>query len=492
MMNLLWIAVLALQGQETDDAPSVTIPKAERSTYLPVLEKYKSAEALLASDPLECELRCTDLISQVKDAYREKRIRIQNTDGSYGDWTLFLPYQLRGRANLARADALAARDRVQAAALARKAAEDLELSSHRQVKSSGALLERARALAKLPEDPRTAEARARFEEVVALRNTAAPEAFLRRCVDVGKVLDASEHKDAFRLLRASALEECCKAHVDQGRFRSARDFLAVHGGFLSEPDRAKLARGIEESCRNSVAGAVGRFQSGLRPIQTWAGLRAAKFEPLPEPGELVGESSELEECRRVRERLLRVSSVADPLAIPLPEFLKMLSEVEAQPGLAADLSRMRLERAVAGAADLPGEELRVRREEVDRIVASVRGGGLETYRSRLPEDPPTLDGLGKELLEGAWGAAAAELEGKLGKFEAGRLSRDSRRKLGTYLLVAAATRLFLAGESGEGIAERAELRETGRRLHLDGGPFAGILERVSPKIGELARRLSAP
>jgi hypothetical protein len=257
----------------------------------------------------------------------------------------------------------------------------------------------------------------------------------------------------------------------------------------------------------------------------------------------------LDWARRCSDRLLRIRPVADPLAAPLAEFRKALSEatqacIEAAPlvregenrafasleTLAWDLARSRLEQAVSGAqADAP-EQLRVRREEVtvltgdfddygSRLEKELSGWGdkgaafrqhhpsialhadqSRGFLARLPVDLKRIDEIAKALFDptndkGLWGKTprlAQDYEEELQKLESSEgtpLSRESRRKLGTCLLFAGVSRLLYSGLREEEIAAQPELRKIGRWLGDAGGPVEEWMTRVSPKVRDVVGRL---
>src|SRR6185436_11453088 len=330
-MNAVALAVLLLAGRAQDDADAkqVTIPKQERSSYVPAVQKYRDAEAAL-TDPLECAKRCTEMLEDksVREAHRDALLRIQNTDGSYGDWILFAPFQLRGRAHLARAEALAPRDRREAAAQAQLAAVDLDESFRRGVKSSEAPLARARRLALQLKDAepapneRLAEAERRLVEIRKLRDQKAPPPnVLERCESAAEVVKGSAYEGEWGLIRDTSFLAHWSGLADAGRFRSARAAVATYGGFLAAAARRDVLEKIDERSREAAR----RFHADLRELlpdqDTWAAfVRVPSSEierrlSLPEAGELDGVDGGLLWARRCRERLLSVRATAD---LPAP------------------------------------------------------------------------------------------------------------------------------------------------------------------------------
>lgn len=415
-MTLALVLILsAAEAQDAAEARSVTISKQERSAYIPALEKYRDAEAALSRDPRDCAGRCTELIEDrsVKETCKETRVRIQNTDGSYGEWSFFSPFQLRGRAWLAQAQA-PDRERKDAVDLARKAVADLEESVRRGMTSSGPYLERARAIA-VPtaepspaSDPRLVEAQARLKELQALVvQRAAAAVLLRRSNEVASLVRGTSYEGEWRYIRANALRACWTEEAEANRFRSALAIVTRDGDHLSDDERSALRAGIEERCRRSVDGAVERFRSELRetlPVEEafrrLTSLDDAEFErrfALPEESELVVGSPELEWSRSCRLRLRTIRSTRGAPAASSTEFRKTMAEaaqaaLDASPlvrdgenrafgaleGLAFDLTRTRLKRIVEGAATDPPEALRIRRAESQVVV-----GDFEEFGARL-------------------------------------------------------------------------------------------------------------
>lgn len=414
---------------------------------------------------------------------------------------------------MARARAVEARDRQEAAKLALKAVEDLEGSVNRGMKSSGTYLKQARELASnLKEtvpapDPRLEEAGKLIEDLNQLRDRKEdPEILLRRCDDSAAIVKGTPHQREWRLLREGAV----RTIVD--RFQD-------------------------------------RVRETLPPGQAWATLKSL---PPPEfdrrfalPKREDPAEPALEWSRNCRERLLRVRAGPDPATAPLPDFASVLADagrtaIEAAlregenrsfvplEALIHDLSRLRLERLVSGADAVSPGELRARRQEGEKVIDGFKefiarldkelAGGpdrgaafrrelpshlklLEGLLNRFPEDLPGIDEIGKELFDprdpkGVWGDSPLEalkrFDEKLSRMdppEAKPLTRDSRQKLATYLLVARASLLLLSDEGVEDIARSKDFREIGRRLHEAGGPLPEVMKRVSPKIRLIAEKL---
>jgi hypothetical protein len=133
-------------------------------------------------------------------------------------------------------------------------------------------------------------------------------------------------------------------------------------------------------------------------------------------------------------------------------------------------------------------------------AVAVHSDQIRAFRSRLPVDLERIDEIAKVLFDpaapkGLWGKSpqlAQNCEEELQALEQSegtRLSRDSRRKLGTCLLVAGISRLLYSGLREEEVAARPELVKVGRWLGDAGGPVADWTTRVSPKVRDLIDRL---
>jgi hypothetical protein len=407
-VGFMGLVLLAAGPQDPAERPPVTISKQERSIYIPVFERYREAEALLPADPLDCANRCAELIKDpaIKDGCREAKVRVQNTDGSYGEWSIFAPYQLRGRALVLQAREAAKRDRKESAALAQAAITDLKESLRRGLKSSDPYLKEAEEFfATVKEgvpvdDVRRVEAEARIKELRGLRGQkGALEALLKKCEESAAALKGTSFESEGSTIRANAFRELWTQHVEAERFRSAGQILSAQGAFLSAEDRIAIRLHIEDRCRRHVASAMERFRTELRetlpPDQAWATLSrltGAEFErrfALPEEPELLLVHPELEWGRLCRERLRKVRSVEAAPNAPSSEFRKAFDEASqaaldavplAKDGqsrafaalelLAHNLARLRLERELSGAAAAAPESLQARRQEVSAIVAS--------------------------------------------------------------------------------------------------------------------------
>jgi len=539
-MNAVVLAFLALAGGPQDEKDhKVLILKQERSTYVPAVEKFREAEKLMKSDPLECARLCGKLLENesIKADHWDSMIRIQNTDGSYGDWALFAPYQLRGRVLLERAQALGSTDRREAAKQARLAVIDLDESVRRGLKSSGEFLDRAKKLSEQlkgadeTSNERNAEAERRLAEIRKLvEQKATPESVLDKCAAAEGAVKDTPYSVEWRILRKEALKARYGAHADDGKYRSARIAIATLGGFLTEVERKEALAEIERKSHDRAL----QFHSGLCRLldnKTWAAFVAtsdAEIErllALPPADEMDAADAELTWARHCRQELIRIRT--SPVGT-LDEYLAVLTRtstlwVEAagqvrEPAFSAleallqDLAVVRLERNIAGASTEESEGLARRRDEVQRIIKVVEPFALQvkkdhpfitklrSYPERLPVDLPRIDEIGRELFDpanskGLWGRSldlTRDYETELGELErakGSRLSRGARRKLGTCLLVSEIARRLLSGARTEDLVQSDELKTRARKLAADGGPLPDMMNAVSPRIREVVDRL---
>lgn len=146
-MRLL-VAILALPLGVQDRLQDISVPKQRRSAYISRVNTLREAEAALERDPAECVEKCTQIIEnkEIEDGQKEVRLRIEHARGGWGEWIPFMPYQLRGRALLARAEAMSSQSRVVAVDLVTRAIEDFKKSVSRGARSSAPHLEKAEAL----------------------------------------------------------------------------------------------------------------------------------------------------------------------------------------------------------------------------------------------------------------------------------------------------------------------------------------------------------
>ncbi len=152
---LLLILLAALGADDPDHLAEVRVYKQNRSTYIRLINKVRDAEQLLATDPAASAEKCTEVIDShdIDDSNKEARIRIEYAKGGWGDWTVILPYQIRGRARYARAQVVGQDSRIDAADLARKAVDDLKKSLSLGADSSRPFLTQAEDLLRKLQTP---------------------------------------------------------------------------------------------------------------------------------------------------------------------------------------------------------------------------------------------------------------------------------------------------------------------------------------------------
>ena len=151
----------------------------------------------------------------------------------------------------------------------------------------------------------------------------------------------------------------------------------------------------------------------------------------------------------------------------------------------------RVDEALSQAAD-KGETFRRRHDFLPGHVKT-----LEAALDRFPVDVAEIDEIGAKIasLEDDAPLVALDMhENRLKqilKKEAARLTRESKQKPGTWLLIAAATRHLLAGAKPAEVAKREEVREYAKVAAEVGGPIADAVRKAGPKVAkviELARQ----
>ncbi len=567
------LLLLALVAQD-DDLKSVTILKQDRAAYVPALKAFKDAETLLATDAAAAIEKCSGIIDDknLKDANREVKIRLQNSDGSYGDWVTFVPFQLRGRARLARATALGKTARDEAVKLARDAVADFEESIKRGANSGKAHLAEANKLLSTlaaADDPRVAEARTIMDELRGSK--LGPDAMLKRLAEVEAKIKDTPFESEFKLLRESAerkkseerrlaleksiqqlrdfadtkpdpdelikrcdaLAETMKGSplegqwkmirdgavadrvdrlrtawstaCDEGRFRSALKIMMA-GDFLTDDAKNAFRERTAERCNRYVDAALLKFQRALRDTLEDAVVQLPKCDfdatfPLPDAAELIATSPSLDWCRATRTLL---EKLREPAKADLLPALKSLSDAAASApdakygapldAFALDLARRRLDTLTDNVTAAAADARMRRRREAEQIVAVLPRAKLSAYLDRFPIDVARIDELAaalsdpKEVCGDSPMAALDRIEAELRRIrgEAARLSVESRRRLGTVLIVVASTRSLLAGRSSAETTKLDEVREAGRLAWDAGGIDAEILKKFSPKIAAIA------
>lgn len=595
-LPLLLLALIVHEAPscQDDDLKSVTITKQERSTYLPAVNKFKDAEKLLDSDPAGAIDKCTEVIDDknVKDANREIRIRIQNTDGTYGEWTVFLPYQLRGRARLARAKALGTKARGDAIQMAQDAIKDLAESDKRGAHSSKPFVKQAEELiAKLKDagstdpDPRTVRAEGIMKDLrKAVDSGAAPDdviqrcdaaaadvkgtpfenelalirdravkardaaksataaekaiqqlrdlvkskpgadAILKKCDELAPALEGTAYDGELKLIRKDALDERVdsfrrdwRALLEQEKFKSALKFVDT-GAFLEDAERRKFKDDTARACRRLLDSRLERFQRNLKDLlpadNALAALKRGDLDALvlPAPDELL-ESDPALDWGRAFKALLKepdfekiAAAASDAIALKVEGENRSFTAAEA---LAYDMARRRVEKAVEESASASAAVRKEKQAEAAGLVrrmkelsaradddfrkrhefVAVHLKTLESLLEKFPVDVARIDEIGKALAEMKDPAPMVALEmlekelARIWKTEGPRLARESRQKLGTWLIVASATRHLLAGAKPADVAKRDDVREYVKIAGDVGGPIA---EAMSPKVAKVA------
>ncbi len=456
-----------------------TVSRIEKGDYSPALREYRAAEAMIDDDPRGAAEKLDAVIGNPKIRKVECRIRIEERPAEYGEWMLFLPYQLRGRArlNLARRSSGDAAERMFSGAV-----EDFQKSVEAGIRSSEELLRVAR------------------EELERLK--AAP-----------RLMEDSLERftQAFqRLLR-------------QNRFKSARALLDGEGRGLPDARREAFAAECERRCRQHLAEQSDEFRRRLARLSTTRDLREmsdaafmALFE-LPPPDEMLSPDpvcvwaraharafAEVRAGRAGGEALLAAAAAAAALDQegPNPWF----AAVE---NLAFQGIREGVRSAVEGAADAPKAERDALRARADGLLGLWRNfvdglgtGFLERHAfvtdhsaqlaaavGGFPAEPAELERLDFDACFAAGDPLAelGRLERRLREMEEGgqTMARESRRKLYAAIVTASALRLLAEGSSESDVVRR--LGEYGAKLKRLGDPVEA--REFGPRVERIFREL---
>lgn len=476
-MNLVLLLVLACQDSEY-------VQKLDKVKYNLAVRSCREAEKRLDSDEGAAIERLTRIIEDPELSKKECTLYVQQTD-QYDPPYLFLPYQYRARARLS----LAAKSRTPAEkkAYLEEAIRDFEESVRRNVKSSQAYLETARADLKRVSAGEPAPAPAPPAEDLAgrLRSRMAPL-------------------------------------LAENRFKSAKALIDGDRSGLSEKDRGELAALVDRSCRNYLTEEMRRFRLRLQSVASVAELREMskdEFEvafDLPSADEVVIPHPSYDWARRQREAFREVWSGRKPSAalfVAAQDASRMeeggdspwfrMSETLAYQDL-----QVELDRRIGESLEAPKAKREVLLGQVQTLLGSwndflsrldpalrKRLAWLEeqgkTLRASADRQPRELADLDLEDLRSCFDRypVQAELlsrEGKLRKLESGgALALEARQKLYTLLVAAQSYRLLLDGRSEDEIVRmvQGDLEKLGRA----GG--ATDPDRFGPRIRKVLESL---
>lgn len=470
---LLAILLPALAPQETR-----TVVRTEKAEYNAALLKYKEAEAMVETDPAGCVDKLNDILSSGKIRTLECLIRIEQRPAEYSDAYPFLPYQLRGnaRVNLSKKLTGDAAQRMLAAAI-----EDYAESSKRNVASSGELAKTAQSLL------------AKLKEAASGSTVPTPKA--------DPLVKFREKWDPL---------------IRDGRFKSARDLIAVSGQDLTEDQKKGFAQAADQQCRDFLTKEVAEFRPRFVSAMN-QGLQEKTVDEfelifwLPSPAELVISHPAIDWARQfvpafrdvLQQKLPPHSLAAAALAaVPLEDrfenpwfkavenavFGSLRAGISDQVDRAKDAGRADREQARAQADGLlavyKGMTSKLDSKFVERHrFLSDHERQLNRFFDAFPVDLPDLDKV-DPAIDAAFGAESPEaalgkVDEMLGGFESRpNLSRESRQTLYTARVIVASLRGLLAGRSEDAVA--GDLSGYRQRLRDAGGP--ADVKKYGPRV----------
>lgn len=432
---MLLIVVLWAACQEDID-----IPRRDKQEYYEALQLCKDLEPRVESDEPVVIEKLTAILTNPKITQVECRIRIQLLADKYTPPTLFLPYQMRGKAALSLARKTTAGPAKKA--LLEDAIRDLKLSVGKGIDSSKAPLDAAKAeLEKLAADP------------------------------------AAPVKPSVPSIRPAWSQL-----VSDRKFKSARKLL--DGAALPEKERTELAAETDQACRAFLAEQMIRFRRNLAQTPTLADLRAmtkSEFEitfALPPSQEIVVEYPPYDWARA------HLATLQEAWASkgPVPKLQAMaaaaaeLDEGAENPwfrmaeALAYQDARATVGKHVAEAIDAPKaarESALASGQSALRSWKDFHARFNAAFRARVPildehdraidaaweKRPRDLAELEKgDLFRACFDGPEVEtklqdLEQRLRSLEASTTAtRESRQRLYTLLVAARSARMFLSGK----------------------------------------------
>jgi hypothetical protein len=476
MMTLILLSVLVQANK--------TVDRLEKNLYYEPVRDCRVAEELVESDPRAAVEKLDPIIANPKlQRNIEARVRIAEGAAQFSDWTLFLPYQFRGRArmNLARKAA----DPEAALRLAQGGVADLEESVRRGVapseehlKAAKADLEKIKAAAtaiKPPDVPATVKE----DPAAKLRLAIAPLLLANRYKSARAAVDrdGKEVPEADRKQIAEDVDRRCRAWLSEEMFNFRRRFGRLE-------DLAELTE-ISDGAFDSIFGIPAPEEvSAVDPAYAWARSVRPVFKDV--------------QARKAGAEALLPAAVAASALDDAAWFTR--TESLAYQGVREGM-RSRVERSL-NLAKAEREALRSQAEALAGAYVKDFAGKLDpAFLQRTPDVkahaaelqkllsgfPADLAELGTIDLEAPLCGRAVEadlltLENRLRSLESrGAISVESRRDLYTALVSVGALRALVAGKDEDGAA--ADVRSWAAKLAAAGGPtdvkrFGARVERV--------------
>jgi hypothetical protein len=457
-VRVTFLSVLLFACQQ-----DVDIPRLEKQEYFEATQVCKELESRVESDEAVVIDRITAILNNPKITQVECRLRIQLLADKYTQPYLFVPYQLRGRAEWSLA--LKTPNPVVRKQLLQDAVRDLKMSVAKGIESSRAPL---------------AAAEKEIERLAA----STPDASLPRS--------------------ASALRAAWAERVGEKKYRTARVFVDRDCGALPEKDRADLAAETERACHSYLTEQMMRYRRNLSGIAGLSELRSMtrnEFETLfalPSAEEIILAYGPYDWARAHQESLRQVwASQGSPTALlPMAADAAKLDDRGENPWfrtiefLAFQDLRPAVERRIAECADAPREKRSRLQTEAQGLLASWKtfvDGLHPAFRARQPiveehsraltaaldRMPRDLAELDQDDLGSCFEGVQVEArllakEDQLRRLESqGGLTIESRRNLYTLLVAARALRLFLSGKTQEEVEQAS--REELQKLRQAGG-----------------------
>ncbi|HZE98188.1 MAG TPA: hypothetical protein VE981_14250 [Planctomycetota bacterium] len=458
----------------------VEIPRRDKQDYFEAVQACREAEAKVETDEAAAIEKLSAILANSKIVQIECRIRIQLQADKYTQPYLFVPYQLRGRAELGLAGKTA--NAAMRKQLLEDAVRDLKTSAAKGLDSSKKPL---------------ASAQAELEKLLAEAPAADPPV---------------PQKNSLKIRAAwSQL-------VGERRYKSARTLLDKEADALTEKEKAELGAETQQACTSFLTEQMIRFRRNLASVSGIDELRRMsrdEFEisfALPAAEEIVVAYPPYDWARTQSDSLRAAWSNRDAI----PALLRMAAQAARlnpdsenpwftlAEGLAFQDLRRAMELRVADCADAPREKrdplLGEARTLMDSWNGFVRGlddatrkhhpfldEQAKTLAGILAKAPRDLEGLETEDLRSCFAAAEVGVllqkeEDRLRALEAtGGLSRESRQNVLTLIVAARSIRMFLSG-SAEEVVQKA-VREDLLRLAKVGG--AANADRFGPRLRKI-------
>lgn len=480
MMTTLLLALLAQANK--------TVDRLEKNLYFEPVKECRAAEEMIESDPRGAVEKLDPIINNPRlQRNIEARVRIQEGAAQFSEYTLFLPYQFRGRArmNLAKKNA----DPDAALRLAQNGVADLEESVRRGVAPSEEFLKAAKvelekfkaatAAVKPPDVPLPVKE----DPALKLRQSLAPLLGSNRFKSARATIDkdGKEVPEAERKAMAEDVDRRCRTWLSEELFNFRRRFVRIED--LSEI--SQISDGAFEALFTLPPG---EELSVVDPVLDWARASRPAFK-------------EVQSGKAGSEALLAAAAAAakldDPAWFTRTEalaFQGVREGVRSRVDKSQNLPKAGRDTLKAEAEALAG---RYAKELVGGLDAATaqrhpeltgRTNDLQKLLGGFPVPLPELASVDLEapLAGKDVEADLMKLEMQLRALEARPgIALESRRELYTALVSVGALRALLAGKDEDGAA--TDVRTWGSKLAAAGGAtdekrFGPRVEKVFAKV----------